>query len=75
MKPVWYKGFAITARTYQIRSSGRWTLDVLIAGRRRLRSFSGPGTYDSEAAAITGCGAFGREIVDGKVKGCGIEDL
>jgi hypothetical protein len=75
MEPVRYKGFAITPRTYQIRGSGQWTVGVLIAGRRRLRSFSGPATYDTEAAAVAGCGAFAREIIDGRVKGCRIEDL
>ena len=74
IKPIWYKGFAITARTYQIRGSGVWTLGVLIAGRGRMRSFTGPTTYESEAAAVAGCGAFAREIIDGKVEGCRIED-
>lgn len=74
IRPIWYKGFAITARTYQIRGSGLWTLGVLIAGRGRLRSFTGPATYESEAAAVAGCGDFAREIIDGKVADCRIED-
>ncbi len=73
--PVSYKGFAITARTFQIRGSGRWTLDLLITGRGGLRSFSDPLTYPTVEAAITGCCERGRRIIDGKVKGCTVDDL
>jgi hypothetical protein len=48
MNPVSYKGFAITARTFQIRGSGRWTLDLLIGRRGDLRAFSAPITYSTE---------------------------
>ena len=67
LNPISYKGFAITARTFQIRGSGRWTLDLLIGRRGSLRAFSGPSTYSTEQAAIAGCCEFGRRIIDGKV--------
>jgi len=70
-----YKGFAITARTFQIRGSGRWTLDLLIGRRSGLRTFSGPVTYSTEEAAITGCCELGRRIIDGQVKDCSVADL
>jgi len=59
--PISYKGFAITPRTFQIRGSGRWTLDLLITRRRSSRAFSGPDTYATESAAIVGdVRVFGR---------------
>jgi hypothetical protein len=72
---VSYQGFAITARTFQIRSSGRWTLDLLIGRHRGLRAFSGPRTYATEESAITGCCEFGRRIIDGRVRNCSVADL
>ncbi|MEP6687766.1 MAG: hypothetical protein ABJC36_05410 [Gemmatimonadales bacterium] len=70
-----YKGFDITPRTFQIRGSGRWTLELLIGRRGGFRAFSGPGTYPTEASAITGCCEFGRQIIDGLVRDCAVEDL
>ena len=75
LNPVLYKGFAITARTFQIRGSGRWTLDLLIGRHRSLRAFSGPRTYPTEESAITGCGEFARRIIDGRVRNCSVDDL
>ena len=75
LNPVTYKGFAITARTFQIRGSGRWTLDLLIGRHGDMRAFSGPGTYPTEESAITGCNEFGRRIIDGRVRECSVEDL
>jgi hypothetical protein len=75
LNPVWYKGFTITARTFQIHGSGRWTLDLLIGRHRDLRAFSGPRTYPTEASAITGCCEFGRRIIDGRVSNCSVDDL
>jgi hypothetical protein len=75
MKSAYYKGFAIKARTFQIRGSGRWSLDVLIGTSARMRAFSGSTTYATEEAAIAGCCAYGRRIIDGQVEGCDIRDL
>jgi hypothetical protein len=70
-----YKGFTITHRTYQIRGSGRWTVDVLVGRHSRLRAFSDTATYATEQEAIAGCCEFGRRIIDGKAERCSIEDL
>jgi hypothetical protein len=75
LNPVFYKGFAITARTFQIRGSGRWTLDLLIGRYGSLRAFTGPRTFPTEESAITGCCEFGRRIIDGRVRGCSVEGL
>jgi hypothetical protein len=73
--PLAYKGFTITARTFQVRGTGRWTLDLLIGRRGRLRAFSSPNTYSTEAAAIAGCHQLGQRIIDGRVRDCSVADL
>jgi hypothetical protein len=72
---VSYKGFTITPRTFQIRGTGRWTLDLSICGPKGLRVFSGPLTYPNEQAAITGCSDLGRRIIDGRSEEGSVEDL
>jgi hypothetical protein len=75
LNPVSYKGFAITARTFQIRGSGRWTLDLLIGRHGEVRFFSSPRTYPTEELAIAGCCEFGRRIIDGRVQNYPVDDL
>jgi hypothetical protein len=75
MNAVPYKGFTITPRTFQIRGSGRWTLDLLIGQREGLRAFSGTTTYSTEAAAEAGCLLFARHIIDGGRLGCALSNL
>lgn len=70
-----YGNYTITPRTFQVRGSGEWTLDLLIACRGRTRAFSGPGTFPTEAAAIQGCHEFGRRIIDGRVPHHDVKDL
>ncbi len=75
LNPVLYKGFTITARTFQIRGSGRWTLDLLIGRHTDLRAYCGSCTYPTEESAITGCCEFGRRIIDGLVSNYSVDDL
>lgn len=75
MRPLAYGVFTITPRTFQIRGSGQWTLDLLIARRDKVRAFSGPATFPTEQAAIRGCHAFGRRIIEGRVPNCSVDDL
>lgn len=70
-----YRGFAITPRSFQINGSGLWTVDILIASRVRMRAFSRPDTYPTRALAAAACRAFGRGIIDGRVKNCSVRDL
>jgi hypothetical protein len=70
-----YKGFSITTRTFQVRGSGRWTLDLLIGRRSALRAFSRPVTYPTETDAIAGCCRFAQRIIDGQVRDCSVDDL
>jgi len=75
MKTLAYKGFAITVRTWQVRGTGRWTLDLLISRRETLRAFSRPVTFATEDAAVAGCCELGRRIIDGNERDCSVADL
>lgn len=75
MSSARYKGFTITPRTFQVRGSGRWTLDLLIGQRELLRAFTGASTYGTEAAAEAGCLAFAHQIIDGSQPGCPLAGL
>lgn len=73
--PVVYKGFSIRARTFQVRPTGRWTLDLLIGRHKSLRAFSRPITYPTESEAIEGCCRFAQRIIDGRERDCSVDDL
>jgi hypothetical protein len=70
-----YNGWTIIPRTFEIRGSRLWTLDLLIAHRAKHRAFSGPKKFPTERAAIRGCHAFGRRIIDGREPYCSVEDM
>ena len=70
-----YRGLIITPRTHQIRGSGLWTLDILIASRVRIRAFSSHETFATELEARRACVEFGRRIIDGAVKECSVAEL
>ena len=70
-----YRGWTITPRTFQIHGSRRWTLDLIIGYRTKRRAFSGAKTYATEQAAIRGCHAYGRRIIDGREPSCSLADL
>jgi hypothetical protein len=72
---VQYKGFSIVPRTFLLRGSGRWTLDLLIGRRWDLRAFSRAVTYQSEHGAILGCHRLAQRIIDGEVGDCRVDDL
>lgn len=74
-EPHTYRGFTIIPRTFQVRGTWRWTEDILIRYRSRMRAFSGPKTFETEQAAVRGCHAFGRRIINGRVPGCSLEEL
>jgi hypothetical protein len=75
MNSLTYRGWKITPRTFEIRGSRQWTLDLVIAGRTKQRAFCGAKRFRTEQAAIRGCHAFGRRIIDGLEPHCSMEDL
>ena len=73
--PRWYKGFTLTPRTFQVRGSGQWTLDVTIGRRGSLRAFSGVETFPSERDATVACWRMANRIIDSSPPDCRVSDL
>ena len=70
-----YKGYALTARSLQLRDSGKWSLAVYIRKNNAVRPFSASNTFDTQEEAIGRSLHFGRDIIDEKVSGCSVDDL
>jgi hypothetical protein len=58
-----------------VRGSNRWTVEILISRRARLRAFSCNETCATEQAAVTACLQLGRRIIDRSPRDCGVEEL
>lgn len=70
-----YKGFTLTARTFQVRGTGRWTQDVLIGRHGAMRSFAGEATFLTEQDATIACWLMGRRIIDRSPRNSQVVDL
>ncbi len=74
-----YKGYEIRATPLQLPESREWTLDIEIVRHTgdaaNLRSFTARNKFRTQEEAIARCFAFGKRIIDGKVKGCTVPDL
>ncbi len=74
-----YKGYEIRATPLQLPESREWTLDIEIVRHPgdavNLRPFSARNKFRTQEEAIARCFAFGKRIIDGKVKGCTVLDL
>ena len=74
-----YKGYEIRATPLQLPESREWTLDIEIVRRPgdavNLRPFSARNKFRTQEEAIARCFAFGKRIIDGKVKSCTVRDL
>lgn len=73
--PRLYKGFTLTPRTFQVRGSGQWTLDVTIGRSGSLRAFSGHELYQSESDATMACLRMACRIIDSSPPDCRVSDL
>ena len=70
-----YKGFTVTPRTFQVRGSNRWTVDILIARHARTRAFSSTEMCETEQAAVIACLQLGRRVIDRGPQNCGVDEL
>ena len=75
MPPRTYKGYTIIPRTFQVRGSHRWTVDILIGRRGSLRAFSRAETCDSESAANAAAWSLGCSIIDQSSRDCSVREL
>lgn len=79
MDSVHYRGYLIHATPYQLADSGTWTIDISILHDTRdginIRPFHAAQTFQTEGEAIQHCIEFGRQIIDGKIENCSVDDL
>lgn len=73
--PRTYKGFTLMARTFQVRGSGQWTVDVTIGRRGSLRAFSGVERCGSERDATMACWRMACRIIDASPPDCRVSEL
>src|SRR4029453_14368279 len=73
--PRSYKGFTLTARTFQVRGSGQWTLEVTIGRRGSLRAFSSDQTFTNERDATVACWQMACRIIDANPPDSLVADL
>ena len=75
MPPRIYKGYTIIPRTFQVRGSDRWTIDLLIGRRGSLRAISRTETCTSESAANATAWSLGCSIIDRSSRDCSVREL
>ena len=79
MRRVLYKGFEIEPAPNQLRASREWTLHVFIrrhfGGTMATKNFSGSSRFKTRDEAIENCIDFARQIIDGAVANCSVDDL
>ena len=75
MEPIQYKGFDIYPQSFQLRDTEKWTIEVTVMKRNVAKGFSASNTFDTEEEALKHASEFGRQIIDGKISSCSIDDL
>jgi hypothetical protein len=79
MKELSYNDFIIEAMPWQLAESRKWALDIRIwkysGDQISARHFSSSDFCNTEDEAIAKCFNFGKQIIDGQISYCTVEDL
>lgn len=79
MNEIQYKGYAIRPHPEQLVKNGKWTVNISVAKHRSdsvsNRRFSASNTFPTKEEATAHCFSFGKQIVDGQIKNCSVDDL
>ncbi len=79
MSELQYKGYVINARPEQLAKNNEWTVEGYIEKHRGGivldKPFSDLKTFPSKEEATERCFNFGKQIIDGQVKNCSVDDL
>ena len=74
-----YKNYEIEPETMPLADSKGWTLDVRITRHHgshvASRPFGSTETFPSKEEAEERCIQFAKQIIDGRLEGCSVEDL
>lgn len=79
MSELSYKGYIIEARPERLLENRQWSINIPIykyrGSRLSEKPFVGSKTFQSEEEAIEHCFHFGKQIIDGQIENCKIDDL
>ena len=79
MEEVAYKGYLIQAIPYQLAESGEWTIRIEIWRDRgnaiNAKAFYAKNRFKTKEEAIPHCFEIGKQIVDGRIANCNVDDL
>ena len=74
-----YRGFQIEEHTYQLAESREWAGKIQIWRANSLNIVGKPfiigNTFASKNEAVLHAFNFGKQVIDGQVDGCSVEDL
>ena len=74
-----YKGYLIEATPEQLAESGEWAIRVCIwrdrGSHTNEKIYSAGNRFKTEEEAIPRCFEFGKQVIDGKIANCTVDDL
>jgi hypothetical protein len=72
-----YKDFLIWAITYTLAESGEWRgkVNIMRKDGNKIRPFLLESTFKTEEDAIRHSLECGKQIIDGKIPACHLEDI
>lgn len=74
-----YKGFIINANPQQVAENKQWTVNITIikphGGSVSDKPFFSSDTFSSKEEATKHCFNYGRQIIDGEIEDCSIEEI
>ena len=74
-----YRGYVIDPLPRQLQDSEKWTTNIhiehYVGSEVRVHPYHAADTFDTKKEAIEACVEFGRQIIDGKIPNCTVEDL
>ncbi len=78
MTEISYKGYVIRPAPFPL-ADGRWNHEVYVVRDRGYelveRKFFSATSFATREEAIAHCIAFGKQIIDGTVPNCSVDDL
>ena len=74
MERVQYRDYVIEANPHELHDDGRWSMDIVLERHDgsgiEVRPYTGANTFATKEEAIRHCINFGRQIIDGQIRGC-----
>ena len=79
MNELHYEGYVIEALPKQLVDDDMWTIKINIWKHRgekvTQKAFFAKNTFSDKDQAIAHCFDFGKQIIDGQIESCTVDDL